>query len=144
MQFRLILILGLVLSLSNYAFSQDTEPKIDDRAGITSTIENYFEGWISSDTTLVSSAMHHSCHLKVVRDGKFAAYNKNAYLGFFTPGKVKSDSEGRIISIDITGNVASAKCELEIPKRIYTDYFNLIKIEDRWYISDKVSSSVGK
>jgi hypothetical protein len=48
------------------------------------------------------------------------------------------------MSLDITGNIASAKCELEIPKAIFTDYFNLIKTNEGWFIVDKISTRTDK
>ena len=58
---------------------EETNP---EEAGIRITINNYFKGWITKDTSLIGSAMHASCNLKVLREGKFAAYNRATYLGF--------------------------------------------------------------
>ena len=43
-----------------------------------------------------------------------------------------------------TENIASAKCELETGKALFTDYFNLVKTNDGWFIVDKVSTRVDK
>jgi hypothetical protein len=51
---------------------------------------------------------------------------------------------GRIINIDITGNTAAAKCVIETPKMLITDYFNLLKENDQWYIVDKIYSRTEK
>lgn len=115
-----------------------------DRVLIEQTIENYFEGWISNDTTKIGSAMDITCQLKNIKENKVVIYDRATYLGFFKPGPPKENAYGKIISIDITGPIASAKVELEIPKRLFTDYFNLMKLDDRWYIVDKISTSVLK
>jgi len=68
-------------------------------------------------------------------------FSRATYLGFFKPRPKRKNSYGKIIEIDVTGNIASAKCEIETPKRLYTDYFNLMKIKDKWYIVDKSATS---
>ncbi len=120
------------------------EPKTDDEQAIAEVIGNYFDGWLTGDTTLVGSAMHSTCHLKFVREDKIAQRNRKQYLSGFKPRPRLPEGEGRIISIDVTGTAAAAKIELETADRIFTDYFNLLIEEGRWYIVDKVSSNVAK
>lgn len=116
----------------------------EDYLAIEQVIENYFNGWLTGDSTLVGMAMHSSCHLKFVLDGKIEKRNRTAYLSGFKPRPRLEDAEGRILSIDITRTAAEAKIELETKTRLFTDYFNLLKEGDRWYITDKVSTSISK
>ena len=115
-----------------------------DEALIRATIGNYFEGWMTGDTTKVGSAMHATCQLKNIKDGEVVVFDRATYLGFFKPRPRRKNSGGKIVEIDITGYIASAKCEIETPKRLYTDYFNMMKVGERWYIVDKVAMSVLK
>ena len=48
---------------------------------IQGTIQNYFDGWMTGDTTLLSKAMHTTCNLKFVRDGKLVRVDKKRYVG---------------------------------------------------------------
>lgn len=106
---------------------------------IETTIGWYFEGWGIGDTTLLGKAMHNTCHLKSFRDGKFTDMSRSEYLSRFKP-KVRPDSLSyRIISLDITGNIAAAKTEIMLGSLIFTDYFNLIKTDERWFIVDKIA-----
>jgi metallo-beta-lactamase class B len=116
----------------------------EERKQLETTIQYYFDGWLTGDTTLVGKAMHSSCKLKLYRDGKFTEINRTDYLSRFKPSPRNPESAGRIKMIDITGNIATAKCELETPKALFTDYFNLIKVGDAWYIVDKVSTREDK
>jgi hypothetical protein len=118
--------------------------KSSDEIAIEQVVQNYFDGWLTGDTTLVGSAMHKSCHLKFVRDGKIDLRNRTQYLSGFKPRPRLENAEGRILSIDITRTAAEAKIELETENRLFTDYFNLLKEGDRWYITDKVSTSIQK
>lgn len=120
------------------------KPKSKDHLAIEQVLQNYFDGWLTGDTTLVGGAMHSSCHLKFVRDGKVEMRNRTQYLSGFKPRPRLANAEGRILSIDITRTAAEAKIELETESRLFTDYFNLLKENDRWYITDKVSTSIPK
>ncbi len=115
--------------------------QIDEKARITNTIETYFEGWMTGDTSKLGEAMHATCQLKNVKENKVLVFDRATYLGFFEPRQRRENCSGRIIEIDVTSNIASAKCEIETPERLYTDYFNLMKIEDKWYIVDKSATS---
>jgi len=92
--------------------------KSDDYIAIEAVIQNYFDGWLTGDTTLVGSAMHSSCHLKFVRDGKVDIRNRTQYLSGFKPRPRLENAEGRIISIDITRTAAEAQIELETENRL--------------------------
>ena len=118
--------------------------QVSDKQAIEGVLQNYFDGWLTGDTTLVGSAMHSSCFLKFIRDGVVIKRDRTDYLSGFKPRPRLPNAEGRIISIDITRTAASAKIELETEYRLFTDYFNLLKEGERWYITDKVSTSVGK
>ncbi|MBL7807243.1 MAG: nuclear transport factor 2 family protein [Saprospiraceae bacterium] len=121
------------------------QAQTDDRTLIEMMIKDfYFEGWMTGDTARVGHAMHPTCHLKYYRDSTFSDISRADYLSKFKPRVKEAGTEGRIISLDVTGNIASAKCELETPKAIFTDYFNLIKTRERWFIVDKISTRVNK
>src|SRR5215210_632909 len=45
----------------------------------------------------------------------------------------------RIVSIDITDIIGSAKTEIITEKEVFTDYFNLMKKGEGWFIVDKVA-----
>jgi len=136
---RLFLFFAFVLG--SYVHSN---AQTDEKASIESTIQLYFDGWMTGDTTKVGKAMHSTCHLKVYREGIFKDISRADYLKGFKPRKKEEGTSGRIKSIDFVGNIASAKCEIETPKAIFTDYFNMIKIGEVWYIVDKISTKVDK
>ena len=136
-----ILLNGLFLLVAIATVQAQT----DDKKQIETLITDlYFEGWMTGDTTKIGKAMHATCHLKFFRDSTFSDISRADYLSRFKPRAKEVGTEGRIVSLDITGNIASAKCELETPKALFTDYFNLIKTNDGWFIVDKVSTRVDK
>jgi len=116
-----------------------------EKSLIKSTIEMYFDGWMTGDTTKIGQVMHKTCKLKLIKEEDLIEISRSSYLGNFSPKLPIEGAFGRILSVDITnGVIASAKCELEIPGRIYTDYFNLMKIRDSWVIVDKISTNKSK
>ncbi len=143
---RLFLFVGFAAFLFQHCQAQETEAtkSTADKLAIEQVIQNYFDGWLTGDTTLIGSAMHSSCHLKFVRDGKIDMRNRTQYLSGFKPRPRLANAAGRILSIDITRTAAKAKVELETEDRLFTDYFNLLKEGDRWWITDKVSTNVAK
>ena len=135
---------ALLLLLFVSFFCAKSNAQTSEKTLIENTIQLYFDGWMTGDTSKVGKAMHSTCHLKVYRDNVFRDISRTQYLSGFKLHPKEDGTFGRIKSIDFTGNIASAKCELETPKAIFTDYFNLIKVQDLWYIVDKISTRVDK
>lgn len=140
----ILFILSIISSSVRAQNAGDNNSEAQDKMAIEGVIQNYFDGWLTGDTTLVGSAMHGSCYLKFIRDGVVSKRNRTQYLSGFKPRPRLANSEGRILSIDVTRTAAAAKVELETETRLFTDYFNLLKEGDRWYITDKVSTSIAK
>lgn len=139
MKKSLLLCLFLTLTIAGIQAQTDEKTQIE-----TLIKDFYFEGWMTGDTTKVGKAMHPTCHLKFFRDNTFSDISRADYLSRFKPRTKDSGTEGRIVSLDVTGNIASAKCELETPKALFTDYFNLIRTNEGWFIVDKISTRVDK
>ena len=139
MNYKYFVLICMLFALTGSCYAQSDQS--NDQVLIEATIQNYFDGWLTGDTTLIGSAMHASCHLKFFPRGEYGMRTRQEYLSGFVPRHRLANAEGRIISIDITNNAAAAKVELEIPGRIFTDYFNLLRIEGRWYIMDKISTN---
>jgi|SRR6476469_8866479 len=111
----------------------------DDEAQIRAVVNTYFDGWAVGDTARVSSAMHPSCHLKFVdAKGVFGDRDKKAYLSGFKP-RPKGDTQGRILALSRTGHAGAVTAQITSGTSRFTDYFNLLRIDGRWYITDKVS-----
>jgi aldose sugar dehydrogenase len=134
----------IFLLIISFFFIRNAQAQTNEKGAIETTIQSYFDGWMTGDTTKVGKAMHSTCRLKVYRDGVFRNVDRSQYLSGFKPHPKEEGTFGRIKSIDFTGNIASAKCEIETPKALFTDYFNLIKINDWWFIVDKISTRVDK
>jgi aldose sugar dehydrogenase len=134
---KTILLLLIGAFLHNGTFAQQP---INEKQLVENTIQLYFDGWATGDTTKVGRAMHHTCHLKFYRDSIFTDMDRITYLSRFKPRERNKNLVTRISLLDITQNIASAKAEIITEKDIYTDYFNLVKTNEGWFIVDKVSA----
>lgn len=121
-------------------FSAISQNPPTERQLIENTIQLYFDGWATGDTNKLGKAMHASCHLKNYRDGKFIVFSRNQYLSLFKPRERNKNLSTNIVAIDITNNMGSAKVEIQTEKDLFTDYFNLMKTNEGWFIADKVST----
>ncbi len=132
--------LTLLVSLLAGFFSAYSQNAPTERQLIENTIQLYFDGWATGDTTKVGKAMHASCHLKNYRDGKFIDYTRKQYLSLFKPHARPKNLITNIVDIDVTDNMGSAKVEISTERDLFTDYFNLMKTNEGWVIADKVST----
>jgi hypothetical protein len=128
----------IVFSFFNKGSAQ--QPTTDIQ-GIESTVQLYFDGWGTGDSTKVGKAMHSSCHLKYFREGKFTDISRLDYLSKFKIRARPDSLVTRLASINLTDNIASVKAEIITATHFFTDYFNMIKTDDGWFIVDKVSTN---
>jgi len=105
---------------------------------IAKTLADYFEGTANGEPERIKSAFHKDLKLYHVENDSLVAWSGKKYISHFKQGK-KSNRIGKIISIDFENDAGIAKVEVDIPdlKRIYTDYFLLLKIEGKWKIVHK-------
>lgn len=132
------LILSFTFCLASFCAYPQNE--LSERQLIENTIQLYFDGWATGDTTKLGKAMHASCHLKNYNNGKFTIFSRNEYIGLFKPRERPKNLTTRIVTLDITNNMGSAKAEISTERDLFTDYFNLMKTTEGWVIADKVST----
>jgi hypothetical protein len=137
---KMFLALGLCIPfLYSHAQLKDT---INDWQLVQNTVNLYIEGQATGDSIMVGKSFHESWQLKVFRDNKFTSVSKNEYIKGYKKHSKSPNWSGRIVSIDITNDVASAKVEISTSKLLFTDYFNLLKTNEGWLIVDKISTRI--
>lgn len=109
-----------------------------DREQITETLLDYIVGTANGEPARLQKAFHPDFKLYAVNDAKELLVRSGAqYIADIKPGE-KNSRIGRILSIDVENDVATAKAEILIPNfRIYTDYFMLVKYQNNWKIVQK-------
>ncbi len=129
----------LCVSISTTIFSQDSDYKL-----IEKTVSYYLDGGTNNDFETLKKAFHKDATMKFISNGEYKEVNA---LEFFKkaikPGP-KQNRETRIVYINITGNVASAKLEINYETFSFVDYMNLIKIDGEWKIVSKIYTRKSK
>lgn len=133
----------LFISLSFLFFNANaqTNDAENDLLLIQKTLNLYIDGQATGDSVMIGKSFHSSWQIKYLADDKLNIVTKKQYLSNFkAPYPKQPNWSGRIISIDITNLVASAKIEISTSKLLFTDYFNLMKTNKGWFIVDKIST----
>ena len=117
-------------------------PDPDERAVRRHIERTYFDGVRRSDTGLAHKAFHPVVTMYSVRDGKFTPRSIPDWLAAIAeraPRPPAPDSHPRrVVSVDVSGNAAMAKLELEYPDARIVDYMSLLKIDGEWIIVGKI------
>jgi Putative lumazine-binding len=135
---KTFLFLGLCLNL--FTLNAQTTSTPSDWQLVEKTIQRYFEGVATGDSVMMGQTFHPSWQLKVFNDKGFAEIPKSEYLVGYKKHEKSPNFSARIVSLDITNNIGSAKVEINTSKLLFTDYFNLIKTDEGWFIVDKIST----
>jgi len=115
-----------------------------DETAIKQTIQYYFDGGRMGDSVTLRKAFHPDARMLFVRDSAFTAIPIGEYITRVgqnppKPGAVDS-TKRRIVNIDVAGDAAVAKLELERPDMLVTDYMSLLRIDGKWVIVNKIFS----
>jgi len=86
----LFLILSYSCTLNPSGQNKETIEKLnatdsENEQKIRTTINTYFEGWMTGDTSKLGRAMHRTCQLKNIKDDDVIIFDRATYLGFFKP-----------------------------------------------------------
>jgi putative intracellular protease/amidase len=130
--------LAKATDLTTQAENNRTENSKAETALITRTLTDYLEGTAQGDPARLRSAFHPAFNLYAVTDAdNLLVRSGEQYIRDIKPGE-RLNRIGKILSIDLENNAASAKVEIVVPNfRIYTDYFLLLKYQGSWKIVHK-------
>jgi hypothetical protein len=135
----------LIVSFSITA--QEKKSAID---GITTTIQNYYDGYIYRDFTKLKKAFdleNGAMKVPILKDEKVIGF-KNRYFKEVVPkwgnrkklsDKVLERCTLTILNIDVVDvKIASAKISMKVDAITYVDILSLHKIGNDWKISNKI------
>ena len=118
----------------------------DDRQAIEETIRTYFDGLYEGDADKLSLTFHPTSALTWEDKGEVKILPREEWLGW-VKGRPSPQAQGleradEIISIDQSSPTAAfVKVKCQIPPRYFTDYLNLLKIDGRWQVVQKIFST---
>jgi 3-hydroxyisobutyrate dehydrogenase-like beta-hydroxyacid dehydrogenase len=114
-----------------------TVPAVDD--AVLQPLRAYIRGHATGDPTHFRDAFLPTAHIEGIRDGAFVSWPLEEYCALF-PGRPAPDEPARsrrIDAIDVHGTVATATMTLSHGADTFTDIFLLVRVDDRWRISNK-------
>ena len=143
MRRKLIVAASLVtLAAATTAFDRQNP----EEAAVRAALNHYLLGHSTGDGAHHRAVFHPESKLFFNRDGRFSTRTSEEYIAG-SPGKPAADEaqrKRRIVSVDVTGDAAMAKVELDYPNVFFTDYFNLLKVDGKWMIVNKTFNAKQK
>ena len=121
----------------------------DDRKAIEQTVQTYLDGLYEGDADKLASVFHDTSALTYEHDGKLVVLPREQWLKAVRERPKPKDRglprDDVILMVDQSGpTTAFVKVKCQIPPRFFTDYLNLLKIEGRWVVAQKVFATVVK
>jgi len=119
--------------------------RLNDEVSIkTAIMDFYHEGHVQFKPELYDEILHDNWKFFFFnREGKLEIVDKDTYKSWYNPEDRDDKLEWytEILNIDITGNNASVKLKIGNQTVEYTDYFNMIKTDGKWWVVNKISSA---
>lgn len=124
---------ALALSLAPSA------PAADPEDGPRKAAELYFQGHATGNGDFFRQAFHPDAKLFWVKDGALTT-RTSAEFAAGASGKPPADEaqrRRRIVLVDVTGDAAIVKVELDYPTVVFTDYLSMLKVGTEWKVVNK-------
>jgi hypothetical protein len=127
---------------SSAVCGEDSREESEKEAIRRIIMENYHEAHSRYDPALYEPILHNDWRLFHLDDeGKLHIINRDEYVASYDPSKrdPRLKRQTKIHYINVDGDIASAKLRIANQDFGYVDYFNLMKLEGRWWIVHKIS-----
>ena len=142
MQKTVIFTLLNVILLTSVLFGQK-EKELEEKESIKKAIMDYYhEGHVKSDPKYYENILHDDWSIFYLNDkGELKKADKKTYMSWYDPSKIDTTLkwETKFLYVDVSEHLASVKLCIENQKFGYIDYFNLMKIDGKWWIVHKIS-----
>jgi ketosteroid isomerase-like protein len=139
---RVTLLLTATATALLLAGAADLSARWADEAAIRQTVQHYFDGGKNRDSVALRKAFHPDARMLFAKDGKLVVVPIGDYIARVAENKLKpgevDSTKRRVTSVDVTGDAAIARLELERPDALLTDYMSLLKVDGRWLIVNKI------
>jgi len=130
------------LGLATVAGAALPHPDKEEQAIRQHIERHYFEGVRRSDTAVAHKAFDPVARMYFVRDGKLIDRSIPDWLADIArnaPKPARPDTfQRRVLDVDVSGNAAVAKLQLDYANSVITDYMSLLKVDGQWRIVNKI------
>lgn len=110
-------------------------------------MDYYHEGHVKSSPELYKQILHDEWRLFWHdENGELKIADKSEYLSWYKPedADISLNWETKFYYVDVHENTAAVKLRLESQDVKYIDYFNMMKIDGKWWIVHKISHVTNK
>ena len=121
--------------MNNTLNQQKTE---EENQLILLTLNNYLQGRPVKDIKRLQDAFHPDAYIRTIIDGKLVQWTLPQYLELVAQATLE-ECEPELLSYTWDGDTGSAHVQLTFAAFRFIDRFNLIKLDGKWLIIDKVS-----
>jgi len=132
------LALVIFLAISNGRLA--AQPASGDEPRVREVLETYLHGLKFNDVASFQKSFWPEAKLLFVKkNGALGQLTQQDwYKGFAQNAGKEEEGTLRIVSVEVTGVVASAKVEEIYPRETYVNYLSLLKISGEWKIVNKI------
>ncbi|RFM25727.1 nuclear transport factor 2 family protein [Deminuibacter soli] len=102
------------------------------------TLNDYLEGRPIKDIERLRNAFHPDAYIRTIIEGKLVQWALPKYLDLVAQVALE-ECQSELISYTWDGNTGSAHVQLTFATFRYIDRFNLVKLNGKWLIVDKIS-----
>ncbi|PKV51428.1 protease I [Aquimarina sp. MAR_2010_214] len=128
-----IFILLVYLSTSTFTYAQES-----DKVLIKKTVTYYLDGGTNNDFETLKKAFHSNATMKFISKNGYKEVNALEFFKKVIKPGPKQNRKTNVVSIDVTGNAAQAKLEIEYETFSFIDYMNLLKVDGEWKVVSKI------
>lgn len=134
---RAFVLVAAVAMTATITSAQSASPQ--DNA-IRTAVNHYFQGHATGDGSHFAKVFHPDAKLYWIGpDGSVMQRTAAEYIKGASgkPAADEAQRKRRIVSIDVTGNIAMVKVELDYPAVKFTDIFSMVQSKGQWWIVNK-------
>lgn len=117
------------------------ENKVDVEAEkqlILLTLNDYLQGRPVIDIERLRRAFHPDAYVRTIIEGKLVQWTLPQYLDLVAQATIQ-ECQPELLSFTWDGDTGSAHVQLTFATFRFIDRFNLVKLDGKWLIVDKVS-----
>lgn len=104
---------------------------------VEQTVNYYLDGGTNNDFETLKKAFHETATMKFIGKDGYKEVNALEFFSGIKPGP-KQNRKTRIADINIAGNAANARLEIEYPTFTFIDFMNLLKVDGEWKVVSKI------
>ena len=118
-----------------------------DEKAIREAVEaHYFKAQATGSGEPLKGFFIDEGHMRWIQDGQLRQRSSGEFIAGFSgkPAEDESLRKRRIAMVDVTGDAAIVKIELDYPQAALTDYFSMLKVGGEWEAGTQELSSRAK